>query len=247
MQEVIYTTQVHQHLLYYRVIGEGSPIVLLHGYGVSSHVWHYISPLLAQHHQLWMVDLPGYGRSKHYGVWELRAIAPLLLTWMQQVGLSSTVVMGHSMGGAIAIHLAASAPQVVNKLIIVDSAGLPFQSSLPRMALRTVRSALQSGGKYPRQLIRDMLQPRLRLLWSSAQEVVHSDFREEVALIQQPTLIIWGEQDPLIPLSFGQQLQQALPHAQFALLHHSGHRPMMNEPQRFSQIVLDFLAQDDAK
>jgi pimeloyl-ACP methyl ester carboxylesterase len=214
----------------------------VHGYGVSGYIWQSALPYLAQHHHVFLVDLPGHGHSPYNGQWQLREMAPLLATWLRAMQLPPIALMGQSMGGAIAIHLAASAPELVQRLLLVNSAGIPLEATLPHLVRRSAHSFFQRGnGSYPVGLVRDVLRPRPRLFWQAAQEMIRSDFRTELASITQPTLIIWGERDVLLPISLGYTLQAALPHAQFATLPNCGHRPMLAEPEVFSKLVLEFL------
>lgn len=230
------------HRLYYRVVGKGTPLILIHGFGVSSYLWQRTLPYLAQHHTVFLVDLPGHGQSTCTYPWRLREMAPLLAAWLRALQLSQVAVMGQSMGGAIAIHLAATAPELVRRLVLVSAAGIPLQASFSHLVRRSVHSFFQWGnGGYPPSLIRDVLRPRLRLFWQAAHEVETSDFQQELTQITQPTLIIWGERDVLLPISLGHALCRALPHAQFVTLPSCGHRPMLAQPATFSQLVLDFL------
>ncbi|HYU75884.1 MAG TPA: alpha/beta hydrolase [Ktedonobacteraceae bacterium] len=234
---------VGKHHLYYRTVGSGTPLVLIHGYGVSGQIWQRTLPYLAQQHQVFIVDLPGYGHSPATRVWHLREMAPLLATWLRQLQLSSVAVTGHSMGGAIAIHLTANAPELVSRLILVNAAGIPLRARLPSLAARSLHSFFQIGnGHLPLGLVRDILQPRLNLLWQTAQEMKRSDFREELAQISTPTLIIWGERDVMLPIALGHALKDALPHATFVTMPHCGHRPMLAQPAQFSKLVLEFIA-----
>ncbi len=246
------TTQsvlLNGYKLHYSFVGAGSPLVLIHGFGVSGHVWQRMLPYLARQHQVFIVDLPGYGRSTYRGTgtsWQLRAMAPLLATWLQQMHLSPVHLIGHSMGGAIAIHLTAQAPELVKSLVLVDAAGIPFHSTLPVLAARSIHSTLQRGnGGYPLSLLRDIVRPRLRLFWHGARQIVDSDFRAELASLAVPTLIIWGEQDVLVPISLGYQLYDALPHAIFVSIPASGHRPMLARPALTSGVVLEFLEEQE--
>jgi len=239
---------LYGYRLHCSIIGSGSPLVLVHGFGVSGHVWQRVLPYLQQH-QVFVVDLPGYGRSTYRGThapWRLREMAPLLAAWLQHMHLSSVHLIGHSMGGAIAIHLAAHAPELVKSLTLVDAAGMPFHSTFPALAARSAHSFIQlRNGSYPLALVRDVLRPRLRLFWQSATQIADGDFRAEIAMLTMPTLIIWGEQDVLVPISLGHELYEALPHAIFISLPASGHRPMLAQPALMSGILLEFLSEQE--
>ncbi len=229
--------------LYYRVAGSGPPLVLVHGYGVSGQMWNRSIPYLAEQRQVLIIDLPGHGHSTLSGTWRLREIAPLLAQWLQVMALSPVALVGHSMGGAIAAHLVAHAPNLVERLVLVDAACLPLDKALPIMMTRSARSILQrGGGSYPLPMLRDTLKPRLRILWQAAREMGNSDFRAELASLTLPTLIIWGERDILLPLALSHSLVEALPHAMFVTMPESGHRPPLSQPAEFSKLVLDFLA-----
>jgi pimeloyl-ACP methyl ester carboxylesterase len=150
------------------------------------------------------------------------------------------------MGGAIALHLTAIAPELVERLILVNSAGMPLNANLPTLLTRSASSMFQLGsGGYPLKLLRDTLKPRPRLWWQCAQEMRGSDFRPEIAMVKVPTLILWGERDLLLPIHLGQELHQAMPDATFVSLLQSGHRPMITQPAIFSQLVLHFLSVSD--
>ena len=237
---------IAKHRIYYRVAGAGAgpPLVLVHGYGVSGQMWNRSIPYLAQQRQVYIIDLPGHGRSKLSGAWRLREIAPLLAQWIETMALPPVALVGHSMGGAIATQLVAHAPDLVERLVLVDAACLPLDKTLLMMLTRSARSILQSGGgSYPLPMLRDTLKPRLRLLWQAAREMEKSDFRADLASLALPTLIIWGERDILLPLPLGQALAQALPHATFVTMPESGHRPPLSQPVEFSRLVLDFLTE----
>ncbi len=240
--EKSYTMYIEGQCIHYSVSGSGVPLVLIHGFGTSGQVWRWILPYLAQEYQVFVVDLPGYGRSTFKAPWRLRTMAPLLLTWLRGLQLSSVVLIGQSMGGAIAIQMAALAPDLVKQLVLVNAAGMPLNARLPELIMRSMYSFFQPGnGSYPPTLIYDVLRPRPRLFWQTAQEMIRSDFRADIASITLPTLIIWGERDALLPLSLGQALQAALPHASFTTIPGCGHRPMLAQPELLSKLIIDFL------
>ncbi|HLX41247.1 MAG TPA: alpha/beta hydrolase [Ktedonobacteraceae bacterium] len=235
---------IGEQRLYYRVVGTGPPLVLIHGYGVSGQIWNRCIPYLAQTRQLYIIDLPGHGHSEFSGAWRLREIAPLLAQWLRILALPPVALLGHSMGGAIAAHLAAHAPERIAQLVLVNAACLPFADTLPVIIGRTAHSMVQRGaGNYSLTMLGDMLKPRLRLLWQAAQEMHSSDFRAELAWLTLPTLIIWGERDVLLPLTSGKALAKMVPHATFVTMPESGHRPPISQPVEFSKLVLDFLSE----
>src|SRR5258707_605039 len=116
ISETSYKVVVAGQELYYRVAGDGLPVVFFHGYGHSGYVWQPCLPYLAHRRKVILVDLPGYGRSKLAGPWRLHEVASLLATWLRGLELPPIALVGHSMGGSIAIHLTAHASELVERL-----------------------------------------------------------------------------------------------------------------------------------
>src|SRR5437868_5910064 len=100
--ETKYMLSIAGYSLHYRVIGTGTPLVLIHGYGVSGRIWQPTLRYLAQHHQVFVVDLPGHGSSTYINPWQLREIAPLLATWLRQLHLPP--VAARPINGRLCCH-----------------------------------------------------------------------------------------------------------------------------------------------
>lgn len=241
-----HTITIKGQRIYYRSLGSGTPLILLHGYAATGLLWQRCLPFLAQQHQVIAIDLPGHGHSELTGPWHLCDIAPLLALLLRQMDLMPAAVIGHSMGGAIAIHLSAIAPDRVERLVLVDSTGVPLEAGISTLAIRSIRSALtpQGGSSYPLSIQLSMLKPDPYLYWQVAQEMVKSDFRTELASLNLPTLILWAEQDVLLPIQLGERLSKALPHAKFIRIPDAGHRLPLSHPELFSRIVLEFLQEE---
>ncbi len=229
------------HIHFYSV-GTGSPVAMFHGFGRSGQIWQRNISFLAQFKQVVIIDLPGHGRSEFAGRWLLRDIASQLVKWLQQKKLSPLILVGHSMGGAIAIYLTSQMPHIVEKLILVDSIGLPLQTNAYTLMIRALLTSIYyPSGIPPWKLVSNLLRTSPGLLHQIVQDVVKSDLRTEITSITVPTLIIWGEHDKLLPLSIGRELNAAIRGSTFVVLPRSGHCPHLQEPERFNKIVAEFI------
>src|SRR5215469_3122507 len=103
IKETSQSIMISGQRLFYRVAGAGSPLVLLHGHGVSGAIWQPVLPFLAQHYQVFIVDLPGHGRSRFTGDWRLSEITERIVSWVQQTQQAPVALIGHSMGGAVSL------------------------------------------------------------------------------------------------------------------------------------------------
>lgn len=225
--------------------GEGIPVVLLHGLCGSSRWWSANLPHLAERFRVLAVDLVGFGRSRRPGPLPgLAALADLTAAWMAQAGASPAHLVGHSMGGHLAIHLAARHPGSVRRLVLVDAAGLHRPLS-------------------PRELARWMYEiapPRrwgdpsfLPVIWSDSwragpitavralRGIVSDDVSPLLPRIAAPTLVVWGQGDSVIPPIHGERMRDAIPGARLLILSEAYHNPMVDRPEAFNQAVGGFL------
>jgi len=229
--------------IYFETAGGGSPLVLLHGLSGSTRWWRKNTPFLAQHFQLFAADLAGFGRGRGQR-FRLADAAPLLLDWLEQLGLPSFDLMGHSMGGYIAADMAAQAGGRVRRLVLVDAAGVPFRRSLLRSTLALAESLPTVPHDFFPVLMGDALRAGPLTLARASLQVLASQLGRRLAQIHAETLIIWGENDRLLPLEMGHRLHQALPQAQFMVIPGAGHNPMWDQPELFNRAVLEFLRQE---
>jgi len=114
----------------YLVAGRGSPVLLLHGTADSAHTWRWTMPLLASAHTLYAPSLPGFGASdKPHFDYSPARLAAFVVSFLDQLGLRRVRVIGHSLGGLIAVHLALGYPERVPALTLIGSAGLGHEIS----------------------------------------------------------------------------------------------------------------------
>jgi 2-hydroxy-6-oxonona-2,4-dienedioate hydrolase len=118
------TIHVEGHRARYLTAGEGPPLVLLHGVGTSSGEWSWVLPDLARTNLVYAIDLPGYDGSYEPPDYSPAFTASFVNSFLDAVGVERAVVVGHSFGGLVALHLALSEPARVSALVLSDSAGL---------------------------------------------------------------------------------------------------------------------------
>lgn len=251
--------------LRYLVQGKGAPLVLLHGIVASSFSFRLVAPELSREFRLYLPDLRVAGADA-----SLRATATRVVELLDQTGIESACVLGSSHGGAVAMELAAVAPERIRRLILVSPANpfargyqsvvkfylskpggifirlAPFapvplwEYAMRRMCGRASRLASDIGFGYRQPLRERGMTSHIR---SSLQTFIAEieALRPKLSSIREiPTLLIWGDCDPVVELDSGRQLQQALG-ADMVVMPGIGHLPYEENPEEFSRVVLKVL------
>lgn len=230
--------------VHYEVAGEGPAVVLIHGLSGSGRWWAYNVPALAQRYQVYNVDVVGFGRSRGQRL-VLREAGGWLTEWMQLTGILQTHLVGHSMGGYIAAEVAATAPEMVRRLVLVDALVLPMAPGLAGHALDLARAIRYMRLNFLPVLLGDFLRAGPRTMWHATREVLSADLSSRLDAVQAKTMVIWGENDSLLNPNLGRELSRRLARACFVCLAGAGHNPMWDRPQRFNELLLEFLKDDD--
>jgi pimeloyl-ACP methyl ester carboxylesterase len=231
----------YRQQLAYRVTGSGQPIVFLHGLWNSSGEWERAFNLFSPRYRLYAPDLPGHGQSPARLPWRLREIAAMLAAWMRALEMPPATIVGHSMGGALAIMLAAAEPQMVDRLVLVNSIGLPMQRPFLRALLRAGQGVANHQNLRYTSRYGDPRLLQSLAIWQATNEVLACDLRPDLRLIRCPTLIIWGMRDPLLPVQSAVALQRAIPGAELVMLPNVRHHPSRQAPEPFDAILEEFL------
>jgi pimeloyl-ACP methyl ester carboxylesterase len=239
--------------------GRGEPVVLVHGFGTEASVnWHLQMPVLRRRFQVVAPDLPGFGASERIG--DERTIAFQVATLhelLTRLGHRSVRLVGHSMGGWISLAFAATHPEMVSYLVVVDAAGLRFDPDLSLQRVLLPESAadvhdlmvanFQRPPRLPGFVLRDVLRVcrheapgRTEIL---RQLVYGEEFLDErLAHIAAPTLIVWGKTDPLTPLALGERLALGIGDSELVVFDDCAHSPNLERPGPFNELLLGFLA-----
>ncbi len=230
--------------VYYEVAGEGPAVVLIHGLSGSGRWWAHNVPALAQRYRVYNVDLIGFGRSRGQRL-VLREAGSWFTEWMHVAGITQAHLMGHSMGGYIATEVAATAPEMVRRLVLVDALVLPMGPGLVRHALDLARAVHYMSLRFLPVLVGDALRAGPGTMWRATREVLSADLSSRLGAVQAETLVVWGEKDALLVPELGRQLADRLAKARFVCVKGAGHNPMWDRPQYFNELVLNFLADDN--
>ena len=225
--------------IYYRVAGAGRPLLLLHGLSGSGRWWVRNVPALAQHFEVYVLDLAGFGRSRGRPL-ALAETPGLVARFCEELRLGRISLIGHSMGGYVSAALAARFSERVDRLVLVDPVLSPL-GGYRRAALSLVTALRYVPVDFLPVLAWDTLRAGPRTMRRAIPEVLSADLRADLAQITQPTLVIWGEHDTLMPPAVGEAVHRWLPHSQLVVIPRAGHNPMWDRPSDFNRIVLDFL------
>jgi pimeloyl-ACP methyl ester carboxylesterase len=250
----------------YFEMGDGPPVLLIHGFLVNSKEWSLVMPGLAKHFRVIAPDLPGFGESErpYEFRYEREGYAETVRDLLAGLDIPRAHVAGHSMGGAVAIVLAADHPECVDRLALINTVSYPFDVPLKgRLPLLPVVGPLLFKHLYTRALFHDYFKsnvfapgfkydkaavdayyrafdpPDAR---DAAYRVLHStvdlaSLGPKIPKVRAPTLVLWGELDPMFPVSFGQRLGREIPNARVETLAGCGHAPPEEMPERTVEIL----------
>jgi pimeloyl-ACP methyl ester carboxylesterase len=237
-------TRVGEFRIHSEHMGAGPPVVLLHGLSGSRRWWRFTAPVLARRFRVHIPELVGFGGSRGAGRQpDVGEMAAVLAAWLEDIGDGPVRIVGHSMGGQIALHLAAE-QRMPDRLVLVGASGLPRPLPLSEGA-RLVAAALPprrwGAPTFMPTVAVDALRAGPLALLRATRYLLSDDVRPLLPRITCPTLLVWGELDPLIPVAHGEAMARAIPGSRLVVLKDAAHNAMADRPAEFNRLVLDFL------
>ncbi|MBE2198492.1 MAG: alpha/beta hydrolase [Anaerolinea sp.] len=255
-----------QGILHYESIGRGEPVILLHGWINSWDVWREPMIALAKTgcYRVYALDFWGFGDSAT-GVrtssasFRIDSYVEMVNQFMQVLGIQQTPIFGHSMGGTVALQMALTYPHSVSKVAVVGSPVVgtslnPFlqlagYGSIAKLIWRypiilhsLMRILLARDSKKVRSMIfRDVQRTTIESFFRSIGDLRDTDLREDLVHLNIPTLGIYGTKDNIVSPSNAHLLNKNTHLNQVALMAHSRHFPMIDEPEAFMQTLDTFL------
>jgi 3-oxoadipate enol-lactonase len=240
-------------MLAYFERGTGSPVVLLHGQGGEAASWSQQLDALAARHRVIAVDLRGHGRSPWVPG---RGTMEGLANDVAELGLGPTWVVGHSLGGMVALQLALSSPGLVRGLVMVNASacghGLWVRTLMIRAFLRTAGmkrfASLNAKLHFPREAQGAQRERLVAMMGSTsadaylaAQEAVDAfDVRERLGELKVPVGVVHSDED-LIPLAEKELIVARVPQAKLVRIPESRHVPLWDQPERLSAVLLELI------
>ncbi|HZQ42740.1 MAG TPA: alpha/beta hydrolase [Acidobacteriaceae bacterium] len=249
--------RVHYYEAEPGVPGGGIPIVLVHGLGDRDEAW---APMLKRLKRagfhVYAPDLLGYGRSPkpQDGDYSISGQTKFVYDFIQSLGLQKTDIGGWSMGGWIALKLALDHPELIDRVVVYDPAGLRFELKEPGKLfepqttddVQRLFSVMEPDAKpIPMYVRRDLLRAIQNMQWTidkNLSSMNENDLLEpRLPSLTEPLLIVWGADDHLIPLSVGQQMHRMVPASELDILAGCGHLEPNRCSARSAQATADFL------
>jgi pimeloyl-ACP methyl ester carboxylesterase len=266
---------IHGHDVAYRVEGEGESILLIHGIAGDSRTWLEVMKRLSKRYRVLAPDLPGHGESeKPRGDYSLGAHACFLRDLLGALGIGRATMVGHSLGGGIAMQLSYQHPDLCERMVLVASGGLGRDVntllrvlSLPGaevvLPLLVPSFVLERGNALGSWMSDHGIRaPRLAEMWqaySSLAEVERRkafirelrsvvDYdgqvvsaRDRLYLSKHPTMILWGDRDPIIPVAHAHAAHEAIQGSRLEIFAGAQHFPHAEYPDRFAEVLADFI------
>lgn len=249
---------------------DAEPIVLLHGTSASLHTWDGWTEALKGQRRVIRMDLPGFGLTGPMpdGNYRLTRYSEFVIALMDHLGVQKAVLAGNSFGGNLAWKVAVDHPQRVSKLVLVDAAGYPYdaqsvpigfkiaqipalkplmQNTLPRSMIESsVRNVYGDPSMVTEELVDRYYELTLRAgnraaLGERFSQSPGGEFAQQIPSITQPTLILWGGQDRLIPPNNAEKFKQDIQGSRVVMFDALGHVPHEEDPAATVAAVQAFL------
>lgn len=257
------TVTIYGVKIHYIEAGSGPVVVLLHGLGGNYTNWAFNTAALAQKFRVIVPDQIGFGKSEKPVInYRIATYVDFLDAFLKELKVERASLVGNSMGGWVAAAYTLAHPEKVESLILVDAAGFKFAKDFDTSQLFKLNPSTREGMRelsdrvfFNKQLflsesfIDASLAARINAgdgytIHSITESILRGeDFLDNrLSAIKRPTLVVWGKQDGLLPVSDGERFQKEIQGAQLIVFDQCGHVPMVEKATEFNAAVLKFLA-----
>jgi len=246
--------------VHYEILGEGLPLIFLHGFNENSHVWDLIIPTISKQYKTIIIDLPGFGKSPLPSPLSLHYMANAVHRIIEELNLVKPIIVGHSMGGYVCLELAQHYPNLMSGSALFQSTAIADTSEKKENRIKTLdflhKNPVESFYKVfipslfaPQNLKSDLLNFTQNIINQTAKESVIAGTgamlqrtnKSDVLINSSiPWLFVAGKYDQLIPTEQMALQASYCSRAMFEILFNSGHMGMLEESEKSSEIILKF-------
>ena len=253
-----------QGIVHYEAYGRGQPVILLHGWLGSWGYWLQTMEALKSHYRCYALDFWGFGESgKRRKSYRVRDFVNLVDQFMDRLGIESAPIVGHSMGGTVAISLALTKPSRVQRVIVVGSpivgdslniflrlSGKSWIASLVWQMPSVLTFGIKLFSPYVvndwpqwyKMITRDISRATVESFFTSIRSLRRTDLRSVLPGITRPIMGIYGAGDNVVAPNQAELIADSAPFSRVKIMAGSKHFPMLDEPQAFNENLAEFLA-----
>ncbi len=238
---LVYGAKIH-----YVETGTGAPLILIHGLADDVAVWDSVISPLAARFRVVALDQIGFGRSdKPLLSYRVSTFVDFLDGFLNELKIERASLVGNSFGGWIAAAFTLAHPERVERLVLCDAAGYgTLAQTMDRRALSALKLASRDDIRYLGPLRQRVAAGDSYTISQVLDSMTHGEdvLDNRLAVIKQPTLVLWGREDKLIPLSFGERFHKEIAGSRLRIIDNCGHMPHVECPKEFATAALQFLS-----
>lgn len=251
-----------QGIVHYEVYGRGRPVILLHGWIGSWGLWQETMGYLGRYYRTYALDFWGFGESgKKRATYDVQDFVSLVNQFMEQLGIASAPMVGHSMGGTVGLSLAIQHPGRTRKVVVVGSPIYGSSLALPlklaghgwiatmlfhmmwgfRFGLRVASPFICRDPRFPQMMDSDLTKTTVESFLMSIASLRRTDLRPSLGAITIPVMGMYGDRDNIVSPKQWQPLLKGVPHARIVRWKKAQHFIMLDTPQDFMEQLKSFL------
>ncbi len=236
----------------YLKAGKGIPfLIFIHGAGNNAEVWMDVFPYLKDIATAIAVDLPGHGYSAYRSINGVDDYSRCVIDFIETLGVERPVLVGHSMGGAISIKIAAHYRNLSGLILVGTGAHLKVNPRLLKMLEEDFSGAVDLMAKWSflKDISGDLIEKSREMLFLAGQEVLLQDMRvcdgysgeTDLERIKIPTLIVCGKEDVMTPVSLSMELYERIRGSKISLIDGSGHMVQLEKSGELGRMMVSFI------
>ncbi len=249
-------------ILHYEAYGRGRPVILLHGWLGSWGLWQETMTYLGQAYRTYALDFWGFGESgTKRDTYAVQDYVSLVYSFMEQLGIMSAPLVGHSMGGTVSLAIAIQRPELVEKVVVVGSPiiGSSLSVLLKLFGIRPIGFVVHhnlwafklsyhllarfysSDPHWAAMMDRDISRTNLESFQASISSLRRTDLTSQLNLVKVPTMGMYGAKDIVVHPKQWKTLKEGIPQARIEYFEKAGHFIMLDQPARFKETLKEFL------